>query len=296
MHNRDFVEYHSDRFLDHSLIVKKGEHIVALVPAHKAGAIVHSHQGLTYGGILLSRKQKTKDTLEIVKAILLFLESQGILRLSIKPAPHFYMKQPSEEIAYVLQLLNANCYRIDTASVIDNRDRLPIQSNRVEGVRKAQKKGLIIKEEAVFNDFWQQILVPNLTKKYQSKPTHTLEEIVLLQHCFSNNIRQFNVYDGKEIVGGTTIFETSTVAHVQYISGNDNKQELGTLDFLFHYLITDIFAHKRYFDFGISNENQGKNLNSGLSYWKECFGARTFVHRHYEVETKNHSLLNDVLI
>lgn len=296
LHYRDFIEYHSDRFVDHSLIVTKGGSIVALVPANKDGNNVYSHQGLTYGGILLSRKQKTKDIFELFKAILLFLENQDISSFFIKPMPHFYAEHPSEEIEYVLQLTRAVCYRIDTASTIDYRDRLSIQSNRLEGVKKAQKKGLKIREEVVFKDFWEQILIPNLSNKHQSKPTHTLQEIELLQKQFSNNVRQFNVYNEDKIVGGATIFETKTTAHVQYISGDDNKQELGTLDFLFDHLITNVFTHKKYFDFGISNENQGKNLNSGLSYWKECFGARTFVHRHYEVKTKNHSLLNDVLI
>lgn len=290
------MEYHSDRFVDYSLVVKKGSQIVALVPANKKGINVFSHQGLTYGGILLSPKQKTKDTLEIFKAILLYLEGRAISSLFIKPAPHFYTEQPSEEVDYLLQLVNADCYRIDTASTIDYRDRLSIQSNRLEGVKKAQKEGLIIKEESNFKEFWEQILIPNLSQKHQSKPTHTLEEIELLQRHFPNNILQFNVYNGGQIVGGATVFETKTTAHVQYISGDKNKQELGTLDFLFHHLITNVFAHKRYFDFGISNENQGKNINSGLSYWKECFGARTFVHRHYEVKIENHSLLNDVLL
>jgi len=227
LHYRDFMEYHSDRFVDHSLIIKKENKIVALVPTNKEDNNLYSHQGLTYGGILLSRKQKTKDTLEIFKTILLYLENQEITNFFIKLIPHFYTKQPSEEIEYLLQLVNANCYRIDMASTIDNRKRLPIQSNRIEGVKKAQKRELEIKEEVVFRDFWEQILIPNLYNKHQSKPTHTLEEIELLHKHFPDNIRQFNVYNGNQIVGGATIFETTTTAHVQYISGDNNKQELG---------------------------------------------------------------------
>ena len=52
----------------------------------------------------------------------------------------------------------------------------------------------------------------------------------------------------------------------------------------------------KYFDFGISNENNGENINEGLSYWKESFGARTIIHNFYEIETKNYSLLENVLI
>jgi hypothetical protein len=68
------------------------------------------------------------------------------------------------------------------------------------------------------------------------------------------------------------------------------------LDFLYHELITKTFKDKNYFDFGTSNENQGKNLNSGLNFWKESFGASTITQDFYEVETSNFNLLNDVLI
>ncbi len=166
----------------------------------------------------------------------------------------------------------------------------------MEGVKKAQKQNLIVKEEATFDDFWNAILIPNLNEKYLTDPTHSLSEIKFLQKRFPKNIRQFNVYKENLIVGGATIFETKTTAHVQYISANENKQDLGTLDLLFYILITETFHHKSFFDFGTSNENNGKQLNNGLSYWKESFGARTFVQRQFSVQTANHSLLDTILI
>ena len=57
-----------------------------------------------------------------------------------------------------------------------------------------------------------------------------------------------------------------------------------------------MFAHKKFFDFGISNEAQGRKLNQGLSYWKESFGASTIVHDFYEVQTANSHLLEKVLL
>jgi len=115
-----------------------------------------------------------------------------------------------------------------------------------------------------------------------------------LKHLFPENIRQFNVYYNDKIVAGTTIFESSTVAHCQYISKAPDMEDLGSLDFLFRYLITEIFNEKRFFDFGISNESQGKKLNEGLSYWKESFGAGTIVHDFYEVGTANYAKLESV--
>lgn len=290
------MEYHSDRFMDHSLLVYKGSKLVAVLPANRVDQVLHSHQGLTYGGLVLSAKSKLADVIEVCQAIFKYLHDQGISIVHLKEIPSFYSALPSEEMAYVLQLVHARCMRIDTASVIDYRNRLSIQSNRVEGVKKAQKQGLRIEETQDFKPFWNEILLPNLEKRHAAKPTHTLEEISSLQAKFPKNIRQFNVYKEDQIVAGATIFQTKTTAHVQYISANEQKQELGALDFLFQTLITKTFADLWYFDFGISNEHQGTKLNKGLSYWKECFGARSYVHRFYEIETANHHLLNNVFL
>lgn len=290
------MEYHRDRFQDQSLLIFKNEKLVAVLPANKVDATLYSHQGLTYGGLVLSSKIKLKEYLVLFKEMLTYLDNQGINTLLIKELPEFYAQLPSQEIAYVAQLTQATTTRVDTASVIDYRNKLSMQSNRVEGVKKAQKRGLIIKEETHFDRFWKEILLPNLEKRHQAKPTHSLDEITHLQQKFPKHIRQFNVYKNKEIVAGATIFETKTTAHVQYISGNEQKQELGSLDFLFDQLIKNTFAHKRYFDFGISNEAQGTQLNAGLSYWKECFGARTMVHRFYDFKTDSYTLLKDVLL
>lgn len=294
--HRDFMEYHSDRFADHSLLIYKGSKLVAVLPANQVDGTLYSHQGLTYGGLVLSPKVKLGDVIEIAKTLLKYLNDQGISKLHLKELPSFYSTLPSEEMAYVLQLVQASCTRVDTASVIDYRNRISIQSNRIEGVKKAEKQGLRIEETADFTAFWNEILLPNLEKRHGAKPTHTLEEIELLKTKFPKNIRQFNVYKENQIVAGATIFQTKTTVHVQYISANEQKQELGALDFLFSELINTTFSDSWYFDFGISNEQQGTKLNKGLSYWKECFGARTYVHRFYEIETANHHLLNDVLL
>ncbi|MNY35975.1 hypothetical protein D3C86_1704260 [compost metagenome] len=97
-------------------------------------------------------------------------------------------------------------------------------------------------------------------------------------------------------MAGTTVFESQNVAHCQYISKQDGNEDLGSLDILYHFLTTDIFTNKRFFDFGISNESQGRKLNEGLSYWKESFGASTIVHDFYEIETDNYSKLENIFV
>ena len=291
------MEYHQDRFDDFSLMVFKGEHLIGVLPANRVKKTVYSHQGLTYGGLVLSKVVKFEEVLDAFKAILKYLESHEVTMLQLKVIPKIYCIAPCDEIEYLLFKVNAKLFRTDLTVSIDNDNALELNSsNRKRGLKKALKNNLVIKETDDFESFWNQILIPNLQKKHNVLPTHTLHEITDLSQKFPESIKQFNVYNDEKIVAGVTIFETKTVAHAQYISANEQKQELGSLDFIFDHLINEVYKNKRFFDFGISNENQGQHVNTGLMAWKESFGARAIAHQFYEIETANHYLLNAILL
>jgi len=294
--DRGFMDYHADRFEDMSLMVFDGAKLVALFPLHKKGNVAQSHWGLTYGGLVCDRKFKLKQVLFALKAVLGFLSDTGIEALQVKTIPAIYNQYPSDELLYALFVSDARLFRRDSLSVIDLRKPFSISKTRRESIRRGEKNGLEIREDGDLALFWDEILIPNLANKHQVKPVHSLDEIRLLQERFPENIRHFNVYKKDKIVAGTTVFVTDTVAHPQYISGNQDKNELGSLDFLYHFLISDVFRDKPFFDFGISNEEGGKKLNEGLVFWKESFGASTITQDFYEVCTKNHHLLDNVLI
>jgi hypothetical protein len=294
--HRDFMEYHSNRFEDFSLLVFDEDELIAVLPANKTGNTLYSHGGLTYGGLVYSEKVKLSEVIKALQAILGFLHENGVEKLHIKLTPAIYHKYPADELSYALFLAKANLIRRDSLAVIDLQNRTAFSKLRSRTINKGKKNGYSIKEEAYFSLFWIEVLVPNLKKKHGADPVHTAEEITLLHQKFPDSIKQFNVYHNDEIVAGTTVFVTDTIAHMQYISGNEEHNNLGALDFLYNYLITEVFTTKRFFDFGISNEAQGTKLNSGLMFWKEGFGARTIVQDFYEVETANFTRLDNVLI
>lgn len=294
--HRDFMEYHSNRFKDYSLMIFEDDKLIAVLPANRVGATVHSHQGLTYGGLLYNEKIRLVTVLKVFHEILFFLNKQNIEIMELKMVPGFYADFHSEEVDYALFLCQAKLIRRDTCAIIDLQRKFLIAKGRMEGVAKGNKETLVIKEESNFKMFWNTILIANLYQTHQAKPVHSLAEIQNLHQKFPNNIRQFNVYHNEKIVAGTTIFETKNVAHAQYISGNSDKNKLGSVDFLYHHLLTTIFQDKNYFDFGISTINQGRKLNEGLSYWKESFGANIAVQNVYEVSTSNFHFLENVLV
>jgi hypothetical protein len=295
--DRNFMEYHSDRFTDFSLLVfDEKEKLVAVLPANRVGDTLYSHQGLTYGGVVLTENAKLVDVITIFKSILLFLNNQGIQKLQLKQIPTFYCNYFSDEMEYILFLVEAKLYRKDALSVLDLNKTNFVLKGRRQNIRRGEKYNLEIRKELNFELFWNEILIPNLSQKHQVNPVHSVKEIELLRDRFPENISHFNVYHEGKIVAGTTVFTMNNVVHPQYISGNEDKNKLGSLDFLYNYLITQVSKGKSIFDFGISNEEQGRKLNEGLIFWKESFGAKTVVQNFYEIPTQNYMLLENVLI
>ena len=294
--NRNFIDYHQKRYEDYSIIVLVNKKWVAVLPANRVKDKLYSHQGLTYGGLVFPEKTTMQKAMSIFEAMLVYLRDNKIETLQIKIIPSIYCNYFSDEMSYMLFLCKAKLWRRDFLSVIDLTKPYSLSKDRKQCVRRGIRNHLIIKEDLNFELFWNTILIPNLQKKHNVKPVHSLEEIILLHRLFPNNIRHFNVFHGDRIVAGTTVFITDSVAHPQYISGNDQKNELGSLDYLYNFLINDVFKDKNFFDFGTSGEENGLKINEGLLFWKESFGARTIVQDYYEVETANAGLLQNVFI
>lgn len=293
--DRGFMDYHADRFLDCSLIAEGAGQWRAILPANRHGDTVYSHEGLTYGGLVFD-ELKLAEVLRVFQAVLRFLEARGAAKLVVKNLPLLYQRQPSQELDYALFLTRAKLLRRDTLAVLDLSAPYRFSTNRKRQIKKAVDEGLEVIETPDLTDFWTEILMPNLQKKHAVKPVHSLAEITLLKFRFPQFIRQFNVYRSGILLAGTTIFDTGTAVHCQYIAAKEGKSEAGALDFLYQNLIRDVFSHYRWFDFGSSNEAGGKKLNAGLSFWKQTFGAGVMTQDFYEVDTAAHSLLNDILL
>jgi hypothetical protein len=295
---RDFISYHESRFIDFSLMVYGDGKLVALVPANLDHNRLVSHQGLTFGGIALLDNIRLYEIVEIVKSILIYLKNQNIDKWVFKCMPRIYHTRPADELDWILFKLDAKLYRRDSALVIDNRvSALEYQERRRRSIKKATNRKIEIREGfSEIQQFWTQVLTPNLIAKHGVAPVHSLAEIELLASRFAENIKQFSIYLDGIIVAGCMIFLYNNVAHAQYISGTEMGRRTGCLDYLFDYLIKAKYSNCSYFDFGICNEQNGQYINKGLLDWKEGFGARTIIHDFYEINVCSFNLLNDFLV
>ena len=284
MLKRGYVEYHSDRFVDASVVFENEEgEIVAVMPASRHGDEVRSHGGLTYGGVISDRRMTAVRMLEVFDALRGHLKGEGVGRLIYKRVPAIYYSYPSDEDLYALFRNDAVLFRRDIASTIDLSDALPFSSVRVRYAKKARKTGLTVRECDDYERYVE-MLTEVLMEHHNAKPPHTADELRLLASRFPDVIRLFCAYRGGEMLAGVLVFDTPNVVHTQYIANSRSGREVGALDLVMDYLVHEHSCGRRYFDFGICTESEGRYLNEGLIGQKEMFGGRGVAYDFYRME------------
>jgi hypothetical protein len=283
MFYRDYMEYHSNRFTDHSLLIFEDNKVSAVLPAsfNKSENIVVSHAGLSFGGVVSDYKMSSEKMLLIFGSLLEFFKNSNIKRFIYKPIPHIYHIIPSEEDLYALFVSNAKLIRRDSSSVINLQENIHYYKGRKWAINKAKKSSVIVKLSDEYDTFIS-LLKTILNNKFHVEPTHTSEEIFSLSRKFPDNIKLYAAYSGNEMLGGTIVFVNKDTIHTQYIATSDKGKELGAVDLIIDELIKVFYHDKKYLSFGINNSSQ-TILNIGLSSQKEGFGARTIVHDFYEL-------------
>ena len=240
---RDYMDYHADRFCDHSLMIYSDRHrLLALLPANISGQQLYSHQGLTYGGLILGTDARADDVLQIFQDIIAYLRALGITAWHYKQMPTIYHRCPAEEDEYALWRCGAQLETCLISTTIPLTGTLlpATERRRRRGMKRAMAAGLTIRYDAPLNDFWP-IMVSNLMQRYGLSPVHTLDEMTLLQQRFPQNIRCHTVCDASgTALAGCVLYDCNDrVIHIQYGHATPEGKALGALDMLYLTLIDD---------------------------------------------------------
>jgi len=288
-HTRRFLSYHGERFNDQSLLIfDDGDRLIGVFSAAinpRNSAEIVSHPGATFGGVIHNGRLRGEMMLEAVRDVIVHYKKQGFLSLRYKAVPYIYHAAPAQDDLYALFRLGAARYRCDLSCTIDLFYRLPVSDRRRRSMRKAISNG--VKIESGYDhaaSLWP-VLEENLLRKYDATPTHSIEEITLLAKLFPENIWFVVAKLHTEVVAGVVLFITPSVFHAQYIATSETGSGVCALDGIFEHCIE--LARKagaRYFDFGISNERDGRYLNTGLYQFKSEFGGGGMVHEFYVLD------------
>ncbi|WP_245596915.1 GNAT family N-acetyltransferase [Leisingera aquimarina] len=277
---RGFMDYHADRFQDHSLMIHEDGKLLAVLPANADGTALNSHGGLTYGGVISGTKMSAERMLMVFEALAAYLRPAGFTEVNYKAIPYIYHRQPADEDIYALFRQGAQVVRTDVSATIAVPRRLPFGSGKKDGLRKARKAGLEIRESTDWSACWA-LLSQVLDDRHNAQPVHSEAEIRLLADRFPDRVRMFGAFDGDQMISALVIFDCSQTVHVQYIASSDLGRQKGGVDMIVHYLLDAVFTGRAWFDFGISTTDQGQILNTGLAKQKEMFGARSTVYQQY---------------
>ena len=282
MFNRNFMEYHSDRFIDNSLMFFDNDNLIAVLPMNIRDKVLYSHQGLTYGGFITDEKMKQHKMLECFEALKQYMQANNIEKLIYKIIPHIYHKTPAEEDLYALFKNDAKLLKLEPSTTIYLKNPCKMPKGRKAQISRAKREGVEIQESKDFKTF---IDLENkiLAEYHDTKAVHTAEELKLLHSKFPEQIKLYTASLNDEMIAGTLIFEYENAVHTQYMASNKISREIGGLDLLIKTLIDKYQNTKMYFDFGISSENNGQILNEGLISQKEGFGGRTVIYMSYEL-------------
>jgi hypothetical protein len=288
LHSRSFLSHHGDRFLDRSLVLedRRGRITGVLAAAEDPSdaALVVSHPGLTYGGVVHDGSVQGSSMISALEGIIAHYRGLGYQRLCYKAVPAIYHSVPAEDDRYALFRLGACRHRCDLSVAIDLAHRGPPQQRRARSRRRAETAGVRTEQDwAQIAAFWP-ILELNLRRRHGVAPVHSLAEISLLHDRFPDEILLIVASMGAVPVAGAVLFAAGPVLHVQYTATTDDGRDACATDLVIEHGIA--LARQRgcrYFDFGTCTVAQGRTLSDELYQFKASFGGGGVVYDHYEV-------------
>lgn len=282
MFERGYMDYHSDRFKDASLMFYRDNDLMAVLPASAHGEKIISHGGLTYGGMIYGEQMKQHTMLECFDAMKRHYGECGVKTIIYKTIPHIFHHSPAEEDLYALYRSGAHLLKVEPSTTVALKRPFKMPKGRKAQVSRAKREGVSVKESTDFDGFIQ-LENSVLGERHATKAVHNSEELHLLKSRFCDNIQLWSAEWQGRMIAATLLFVYGNVVHTQYMAADESAREIGGLDLLIKTLMDGFAETKTYFDFGISTEDDGRFLNEGLISQKEGFGGRTAIYNTWEI-------------
>ena len=301
---REFMDYHSDRFEDCSLLIYDGidftaeekegvlgmEGLKAVFPANwvESEHKVYSHQGLPYGGLIVGVEITQHEVLSLMQSILLYYDRMYMATSAfIKPVPNIYCLYPNGEELYAIFRAGGRLHQRSVSTVVGTDNALKIKALRIRQAKKAIENNIYI-DRMVEGDwecldkFWE--LLTQSEAAYGNHLSHSVQEMRLLMQRFPREIKLFIARQDEQVLAGILIYATRKVAYTQYMASSAQGKELGALDLLLRHVVTNGFKTMRYIDMGKSTQQQGHVLNDKKIILREGFGGRAICYDGYEIK------------
>lgn len=282
--DRRYMDYHSDRFEDCSLMFYRDGRLYGLMPANRNGDVFQTHAGLTYGGLVMDMRTTAAATVELFRELNGYLHAEGFRQVLYKCVPWIYHQMAAEEDLYAIaRTCDARLKERDLGTVIIQRRAIRWERVRRRALKRAAEAGINVEVSEDFAGFWE-VLCDNLSRTYNSKPVHTLQEMELLHARFPKNIVLYVAKKDETILAGIVIYVSSQVVRAQYSSATPLGKQIGAIDIIYDRIIHHDYTDYPYFEFGTSALGHTNIINESLVFQKEGFGGRGICFDRYEWE------------
>ena len=280
--NRNFLDYHKNRFQDFSLMVFEGDELISCVPGSSEDDSWFSHKGLTYGGIIIDRSLNVIELGNIVESISEYLQINGFRNASFKLVPSIFRKDEIEKELFSLLTNNFSLIGFDLWQY--SNLLFPMDSKKIRGANTALKRNYNIEfTRSNISDLFR-IINENLEIKYSRKAVHSHQEMNYLLNLFPENIFIMLILKNKTVEGGAVCFKTNKVIHVQYLATTAQAKLDRAQDLLMLELRDFAQKYDLILSLGSSTENLGKVVNQGLIKFKDAYCESTCIGFHLSKE------------
>ena len=276
MHRRCYLDYHADRFDDHSLLFF-GERAapLAVLPANRVGEMLVSHGGLSFGGLLVGSRFRLSQWREAFAAIGDHMAGAGLETLDYRPPPPWYHQQPGEEDVFLLESAGLQPVLLGSA-ICRIGGRFPGNPTRRN---ESRGTGLdVAREDAALGETLE-LVAETLRLRHEAAPVHTRAEIEHLAGLFPDGIRCYTVRRDAELVAGAIVFVTAPVVKLQYVGYTIGR----AMSVVYAHLFSLEELRGRWIDFGTSMAGGGGVLDAGLFAYKESLGGQLAPVRRYKI-------------
>lgn len=289
LQTRRFLNYHpKHRFEDCSfMIFNEKKKLIAVCPAceqeENGIKVFFSHKGSTFGGIIIHKQYYTAERLlALIDCIEQWIQSYEYQKIVLKNTSALFAKEASDLLQYCLFQRGYQSYSelstyIDLATtpenVLDQFDR-----NKKRNIAKCEEHELQFRQLFLDEEIegFHKLLSKNL-EKYNAKPIHTVADLLdFKNHRLTDECKFYGVFEDKVLLaaGMMFCFQQTNVIHAQNLSADYTFKEYSPITYLY-YKVIEMAKKEGYskLSWGISTENQGRDLNLSLVRNKESYGS-----------------------
>lgn len=258
-------------------VIESGEPFALTLTCEKNFDSLHfvSHAGAPYGGICIrkaSPAELSKLYSKVWEFLILSFTNLGGLEIRLPPSCL------SAEVASHEWALWSNGFKQKTGYLgryLPAGELLNLRKDRKRNLKKNSAGRYSVLRTTIPSPRAFEVLVENRLRRFGVEPTHSYEDLELIERNCPGMITTVELEDSLGIQAVAIVFRDSFTETLQYVANSLEAATSGIQDSLLFYFLTEIRNNDVPFLFGTSTEPScyHQSINEGLDSYKASWGG-----------------------